>query len=167
MKFNIFGLRIFSFNSYVFYLTRGFIASTRAFSFLTRDFNLPTRAFNLATRDFSLLTHGFELVTRGFELVTCNSYLDLYFSTMNERAISVWSSTRLGSINWFEILVTISLKPFKSLPKYVLFYMFKYVQLLFYHNSFFYNTATYPVLCVLKICERLLLKLTNLKYIFL
>ena len=38
-----FELGIFSFNSYVYYLTRGFIASTRAF-------NLPTRAFNLATR---------------------------------------------------------------------------------------------------------------------
>ena len=49
-------LRIFSFNSYVYNLTRGFIASTRAF-------NLPTRAFNLATRAFSVLTRGFELVT--------------------------------------------------------------------------------------------------------
>ena len=45
-----FELEIFSFNSYVYYLTRGFIASTRA--------------FNLATRAFSLLTRGFELVTR-------------------------------------------------------------------------------------------------------
>ena len=45
-----FELGIFSFNSYVYYLTRGFIASTRA--------------FNLATRAFSLLTRGFELVTR-------------------------------------------------------------------------------------------------------
>ena len=51
-----FELRIFSFNSYVYYVTRGFIASTRAF-------NLQTRAFNLATRAFSLLTRGFELVT--------------------------------------------------------------------------------------------------------
>ena len=164
MKFNIFGLRIFSFNSYVFYLTRGFIASTRAFSFLTRDFNLPTRAFNLATRDFSLLTHGFELVTRGFELVTCNSYLDLYFSTMNECAISVWSSTRLESINWFEILVIISLKPFKRLPKY--FICSNMSNCFFTIIVFFYNTATYSVFCVLKICERLLLKLTHLKYIF-
>ena len=61
-----FELGIFSFNSYVYYLTRGFIASTRAFS-------LPTRAFNLATRAFSVLTREFELVTRGFELVTRNS----------------------------------------------------------------------------------------------
>ena len=65
-----FEIGIFSFNSYVYYLTRGFIASTRAFNLLTRAFNLPTRAFNLATRAFSLLTRGFELVTRGFELVT-------------------------------------------------------------------------------------------------
>ena len=56
MKFNIFELGIFSFSSYVYYLTRGFIASTRA--------------FNLATRAFSLLTRGFELVTLGFELVS-------------------------------------------------------------------------------------------------
>ena len=56
MKFNIFELGIFSFNSYV--------------SYLTRDFNLLTRTFNLPTRAFSLLTRGFELVTRGFELVT-------------------------------------------------------------------------------------------------
>ena len=63
MKFNIFELGIFSFNSYVYYLTRGFIASTRAF-------NLPTRAFNLATRAFSLLTRGFNLLTRAFNLPT-------------------------------------------------------------------------------------------------
>ena len=86
-----FELGIFSFNSYVYYLTRGFIASTRAFNLLARAFNLPTRAFNLATRafivltrefelvtrrselvtrKFELVTHGFELVTRGFELIT-------------------------------------------------------------------------------------------------
>ena len=45
-----FEIGMFSFNSYVYYLTRGFIASARAF-------NLPTRAF-------SLLTCGFELATR-------------------------------------------------------------------------------------------------------
>ena len=61
---------IFSFNSYVYYLTRGFIASTRAFTLRTRAFSLPTRAFNLATRAFSALTRKFELVTRRFELVT-------------------------------------------------------------------------------------------------
>ena len=65
-----FELRIFSSNSYVCYLTRGFIASSRAFNLLTRAFNLPTRAFNLATRAFSLLTRGFELVTHEFELLT-------------------------------------------------------------------------------------------------
>ena len=68
-----FEIGIFSFNSYVYYLTRGFIASTRAFNLLTRAFNLPTRAFNLATRAFSLLTRGFELVTHELELVTRNS----------------------------------------------------------------------------------------------
>ena len=49
-----FELGIFSFNSYVCYLTRGFIASTRAFNLLTCAFSLPTRAFNLVTRDFNL-----------------------------------------------------------------------------------------------------------------
>ena len=67
-----FELGIFSFNSYVYYLTRGFIASTCAFNLLTRVFNLLTRAFNLATRAFSVLTRIFELVTRGLELVTRN-----------------------------------------------------------------------------------------------
>ena len=92
-----FELRISSFLSYVYYLTRRFIASTRAFNLLTLAFNLPTRAislltrgFNLATRAFSVLTRGFELVTRrfelatgGFELVTRNSQLVFYFSTSN------------------------------------------------------------------------------------
>ena len=52
-----FELEIFSFNSYVYHLTRGFIASIHAF-------NLPTCAFNLATSAFSLLTRGCELVIR-------------------------------------------------------------------------------------------------------
>ena len=56
-------LEFFSFNSQIYFLTRGFIASTRAF-------NLPTRTFNLATRAVCVLTHGFELVTRRFELIT-------------------------------------------------------------------------------------------------
>ena len=73
MKLNIFQLGIFSFNLYVYYLTRGFIDSTRAFNLLARAFNLPTRAFNLATLAFILLTRGFELATRRFELVTRNS----------------------------------------------------------------------------------------------
>ena len=64
--FNNFELGVFSFNSYVYYLTCGFIASTGTF-------NLLTRAFNLSTRAFSLLTRRTELATRGFELVTRNS----------------------------------------------------------------------------------------------
>ena len=38
-------LGIFSFNSYVYYLTRDFIASSRAFNLLIRAFNPPTRVF--------------------------------------------------------------------------------------------------------------------------
>ena len=67
-----FEFAIFSFNSYVYYLTHGFIASTGAFNLLTRAFNLPTRAFNLAARASSVLTCRFELVTREFELLTRN-----------------------------------------------------------------------------------------------
>ena len=58
-----FELGIFSFNSHVYYLTRGFIASTPAFNLPTRAFNSPTRAFDLATPAFSLLTPKFELLT--------------------------------------------------------------------------------------------------------
>ena len=54
-----FELRIFSFNSYVYYLSRGFISSTCAFNLLIRSFNLPTRAFNLPTRAFSHATRAF------------------------------------------------------------------------------------------------------------
>ena len=64
MKFNIFELGIFSFNSYVYYLTRGFIASTRVFNLLTRALILVTHAFSLLTRRFELVTREFELVTR-------------------------------------------------------------------------------------------------------
>ena len=53
---------IFSFNSYVYYITQGLIA-------LTHAFNLPTRVFNFATRALSLLTRGFELVTRYIEYI--------------------------------------------------------------------------------------------------
>ena len=70
LEIQYFELRTFSFNSCVYYVTRGFIASTRAFNLLTRAFNLPTRTFNLATRAFSLLNCEFELVALGFELVT-------------------------------------------------------------------------------------------------
>ena len=66
-----FELRFFSFNSYVYYVPRGSIASTHAFNLLTSAFNLPTRALNLGIRVFSSLICGFELVTRGFGLATC------------------------------------------------------------------------------------------------
>ena len=69
-----FELGIFSFNLYVYYLARGFIASIRTFNLLTRAFSLLTRGFELVAYRFELLTRGFELVTRGFELVTPNSY---------------------------------------------------------------------------------------------
>ena len=82
MKFNIFELGIFSFNSYVYYLTRGFIASTRVFNLLTRAFNLAARAFSLLTRRFELIICEFELVIRGFELETRKSSPAFYFSTI-------------------------------------------------------------------------------------
>ena len=65
-----FELGIFSFNSYVYYLTRGFIASGHAFNLPTRAFNLATRAFNLAARTFNLATRASSPLTGGFELVT-------------------------------------------------------------------------------------------------
>ena len=65
-----FQLGIFSFNQYVYYLTRGFIASTRAFNLLTRAFNLAFRAFSFLTAEFELVTRRFEFVTRRFELGT-------------------------------------------------------------------------------------------------
>ena len=64
-----FKLGIFSFNSYIYHLTRGFIASTRAFNLLNRAFNLLTRAFSLPTHAFNLATRAFSVLTRGFELV--------------------------------------------------------------------------------------------------
>ena len=64
-----FELGIFSFNSYVYYLTRGFIASARAF-------NLATRVFSLLTRGFELVSHGFELVTRALHF---HCYTTIYF----------------------------------------------------------------------------------------
>ena len=68
LEIQYFELRILSFNSYVYNVTRGFIPSNRAFKLLTRAFNLPTRAFSLVTRGFELITRGFELVTHGFNL---------------------------------------------------------------------------------------------------
>ena len=66
-----FELGVFSFNSCVYYISRGFIASTfnlltRAFNHATRTFRLPTRGFELVTCEFELVTCEFELVTRGF-----------------------------------------------------------------------------------------------------
>ena len=57
---------MFSFNSYVYYLTRGFIASTCAF-------NLPTQRLELVTLGFKLVTLGFELLNHFSEPVTRNS----------------------------------------------------------------------------------------------
>ena len=59
-----FEIGIFSLNSYVYYLTRGFIASTRAFNPLIRAFNLPALAFNLLTHAFNLATYTFSLRSR-------------------------------------------------------------------------------------------------------
>ena len=56
-----FELGIFSFNSYIYCLSCGFIASTRA--------------FNRATHSFGLLTHGFELVIRNLS-TNCLSVFD-------------------------------------------------------------------------------------------
>ena len=61
-----FELGIFSFNSYIYCLTRDFIV-------LTPAFNLETPAFSVLTGEFELLTRRFEVVTCRFELVTRNS----------------------------------------------------------------------------------------------
>ena len=61
---------MFSFNSCVYYLIRGFIDSTRAFNLLTCVLISQLVLFNVTTRAFSLITRGFELVTRRIELVT-------------------------------------------------------------------------------------------------
>ena len=71
-----FELGIFSFNSYVYYVTRGVIASTRGFNLLTRAFSILTRQFELATREFELVTRGFELVTRN----SCFTFPKLFCS---------------------------------------------------------------------------------------
>ena len=69
-KIQYFELGIFSFNSYVYYLTRGFIASTRVFKLLTCAFNLLTRAFNLTTRAINLPSRAFNLANHAFGLLT-------------------------------------------------------------------------------------------------
>ena len=58
-----FELGIFSFNSYVYYLTRGCITSTRAFNLLTSAFNIPTRAFSFPTHAFNLAARVFSVPT--------------------------------------------------------------------------------------------------------
>ena len=62
-----FEIGIFSFNSHVYYLTRGCIASTRFFNLLTRAFNLPNCSFHLPTCAFNLANPALSLLTRGFE----------------------------------------------------------------------------------------------------
>ena len=57
-----FELGIFSFNSYVYYLTRGFIASTQAFDLLARALNLS-----------QLVLLILQLVLLVFSLVDLNS----------------------------------------------------------------------------------------------
>ena len=93
-----FVLGIFSFNSYVYCLNRGFIASTCAFNLLTRAFNHATRAFKLPTRGFELVTCGFKLVTCGFELVTRNSELVFYFSSNKLWLHNTYNSTFANSM---------------------------------------------------------------------
>ena len=67
-------LGIFSFNSYVYYLSRGFIASTRA--------------FNHATRALSLLTRGFELVT--FFFLFIRTYISTNYTKLKEIKIYIY-----------------------------------------------------------------------------
>ena len=55
---------IFSFNSYVCYLTHGFIASNRTFNLLARASNLPARVYGVPTRVFNLATRAFSLLIR-------------------------------------------------------------------------------------------------------
>ena len=89
-----FEIGIFSFNSYVYYLSRGFIVSARAFNLLTRVFNLPTRSFNLPTRAFNHETRAFRLPTRGFELVTRNSCFTFHAFTQSYPSSMVIVATR-------------------------------------------------------------------------
>ena len=113
---------MFSFNSYVCYLTCGFIASTRAFNLLARVFKLPTRAFNLPTRAFNLATHAFNLATRAFNLAT--------------RAFSLTTSAFSLLTRWFELvtrefkLVTRGLElatcGFELVTRVLLFHLFNF-----------------------------------------
>ena len=100
-KIQYFELGMFSFNSYVYYLTRGFIASTRAFSLPTRVFNLATRSFSVLTREFELVTREFELVTCGFELVTRGFELVTHNSCFTFPRILRLNNTSINAINKF------------------------------------------------------------------
>ena len=127
-----FELRIFSFNSYVYYLSRGSVASARAFNLLTRTFNLPacasnlpTRAFNHATCAFSLLTRGFELVTCGFELVNRGFELVtrvlLFYPSIRKQIITIHILPNISRSNddqtmKFVWLIEVNMKS-HSLPK--------------------------------------------------
>ena len=77
-------LETFSFNSYIYYLTRAFNLLTRAFNLLTRAFSLPTGGFELVTRGLCSTCHKPKwnksitkiiIITCGFELVTLISEL--------------------------------------------------------------------------------------------
>ena len=105
-----FELGIFFFNSYVYHLSRGFIASARAFNLLTRAFYPQTRAFSLLTRglepvtcQFELVTRGFELVIRGCELVTRGFELVLFH--VNTRIININSNLSLSHASKIEALI--------------------------------------------------------------
>ena len=77
-----FQLKIFSFNSYVYYVTRGFIATTRAFDLLTRAFNLATRAFSPVTRGFELVFY-FSITEAYSGVFNNGSYNDITFFFFN------------------------------------------------------------------------------------
>ena len=104
-----FELGIFSFNSYVYNLTRSFIALTRAFNLLIRAFNLVTRAYSFLNHKFELITRRFKLVTRRLELVTRKLELVFYFSTL-----SVLSTHQFILLYFFKEIVSCFMYIFKS-----------------------------------------------------
>ena len=124
-----FELGIFCFNSYVYYLTRGFIASTSAFNLLACAFTLPTRAFNLATRAFSVITReservtrGFELVTREFELVTRGSLFHVFniSQPLYILILYIFFWTGCGTQSSFCCLIMVIMASFAVLVKWVI-----------------------------------------------
>ena len=70
-----FELGIFSFYSYVYYLTRDCIASTCDLNLLTRAFDFQLVHLTCTSRFYSVLTREFKFIHRRFELVTCMSEL--------------------------------------------------------------------------------------------